>query len=132
MEVTNFHADIAIENEFRDGGTEELRKSNGMLVEVGGQTWAFAWPPSRRDRAWDHLATKFIKYKQLANQLDVPYIVGLAVEFVAATLIEPKDVLDAVHNSQYGLFASHPEVSGLYHFAIKRVPDVVRTQPACQ
>lgn len=32
-------------------------------------------------------------------------------------MIEPQDVLDAVHNEDYGLFKAYPEVSGLYHYA---------------
>jgi hypothetical protein len=66
---------------------------------------------------WSALEEKFRKYKDLANKLDIPYIVGFAVELVGTALSEPKDVLDAVHSAEYGLFRKYPEVSGLYHFA---------------
>jgi hypothetical protein len=103
LEVTNFHGKIETEN--------EIRKT------MGSNQWVFAYLSSCGDKVWSALEVKFSKYKSLSNELDVPYIVGLAIEFVAAGMIEPKDVLDAVHNENYGLFKAHPEVSGLYHFA---------------
>jgi hypothetical protein len=66
---------------------------------------------------WSALEEKFRKYKDLANKLDIPYIVGFAVELVGAALSEPKDVLDALHNAEYGLFEKYCEVSGLYRFS---------------
>ncbi len=116
-EVRNFHGDIKIENEIRKGGTEGLTMASGYRVAFGENVFVFAYLPSCRDKVWAPLREKFEKYKQLANKLDVPYIVGFAIEYVAAAMIEPKDVLDAVHNEEYGLFKAHPEVSGLYHFA---------------
>ena len=103
MEVTNFHGNIAIEN--------EIRKT------IGANQSVFAYLPSGGNKVWSHLEEKCLKYKTLSNTLGVPYIVGFAIEFVASGTIEPKDVLDAVHNEDYGLFKAHPEVSGLYHYA---------------
>lgn len=52
-EVTNFHGDIEIENEIRQGGTEELTKANGYRVEIGKQVFVFAYLPSCRGKVWD-------------------------------------------------------------------------------
>jgi hypothetical protein len=118
VEVTNFHGNIEIENEIRSGGEHGSITANGVFhLEIRGQSFAFGYFPSSRNKVWSALEEKFRKYKDLANKLDIPYIVGFAVELVASALIEPNDVLDAVHNAEYGLFEKYPEVSGLYRFA---------------
>jgi hypothetical protein len=134
-EVRNWHADMGIEEDLREwmstpatGTSPEMlvgKKIKGMRVKVGDQSWVFPDMPSRGTpefdrilkRLYDELQGKFGKYKDLANRLDVPYIVGLAVQFVAGGMINQQDVLDALFSDESKLFENHPEVSGLYHYA---------------
>jgi hypothetical protein len=135
VEVRNWHADIGIEDDIRGAmstpakGTAPERfqgKSiGGMKVVVSGQPFVFPDLPARGSphfdlillRLYQELEGKFGKYKKLANDLNVPYIVGLAVQFVAGGMITQQDVIDTLFGADSKLFENHRHVSGVYCYS---------------
>jgi hypothetical protein len=101
VELTNFHGDSRTEREIK------------QALSTGG-LWVGYLPPSG-DRLYDRLREKSAKYKDLANEIDVPYIV--AVEIELSTTVNGEELSDILHNPEYGLFNLYPEVSGLVAFA---------------
>jgi hypothetical protein len=104
VELANFHGDVRHEESFR-----------------GTPTNAVPYPPPTSEaqirKLYSVLEGKCLAYKELANSLGVPYVVAVELEFVVSGDVEPDDVRNLLHESEFGLFIRFPEVSGLIHFA---------------
>ena len=71
---------------------------------------------SQSDRLYARIQGKFSIYKDLADQQEVPYVVGIHVDF--SHEVEEADIRDCLFHEDYGLFALYPEVSGAMFFVI--------------
>jgi hypothetical protein len=100
VELTNFHGDARTEGEIK------------QALSAGG-LWIGYLPPSG-GKLYDRLREKCAKYKNLANDIDVPYIVAVEIEF--GTTVNGEELSDILNNPEHGLFKLYPEVSGLVVF----------------
>jgi hypothetical protein len=129
-DVRNWHGDTGIEDDIREAmstgakAPEQFhgKSISGMKVPMDGQSFVFSYLPAHGSPQFDRvllrlcqeLEGKFGKYKKLANDLNVPYIVGLAVQFVAGGMISQQDVRAALCGDDSKLFENHRHVSGVY------------------
>ncbi|MGA2703913.1 MAG: hypothetical protein ABSH35_22795 [Isosphaeraceae bacterium] len=62
------------------------------------------------DRLYATIQGKFSTYKDLADRHEIPYVVGIHVDFEHT--VDDDEIDDCLFNDQYGLFALYPEVRG--------------------
>jgi hypothetical protein len=97
-DVVNFHVERTIEAQI-DRALEE------------GQTW-FGAIPDQTQRLHSSLWGKAGKYKNLASQKDVPYVVFIFGWFSAPV---QSDQIEECLLHEHGLFYDYPTLSGVYH-----------------
>ena len=103
VELMSFHIDKTTRMEF-----EKQMKSKGF---------GSFWRDEKKDnieRLYQGIWQKASKYKQLANSLEIPYIIGVFPEF--EIVIDQGELTDCLMNEEYGLFYIYPKVSGVLFF----------------
>jgi hypothetical protein len=68
------------------------------------------------DRLYAATQGKFATYKQLAEDLAIPYLVGVHGDFFAD--VEPEEMEDVLYHPNHGLFQAYPAVSGVLFFVV--------------
>lgn len=103
VELTNFHIDKATANEI-----EEPMRVGGIAVY---------WRDTNIDnigRLYQAIWKKATKYRSVAKDLEVPYVVGMFGEFTAAVHFE--EVCLCLLDEKSGLFSMYPKLSGVLYF----------------
>jgi hypothetical protein len=100
-------------SEFRNlQSPEKIRvEQTRALDESGLRLWSGSMPENT-DRLWWALLSKATKYKKLANETGLPYVVIVHGLFTAC--LDSGEVEKCILPSD-GLFAEYPELSGVYH-----------------
>jgi hypothetical protein len=101
IELTNFHADRASENEIK----ERLAR---------GKPWC-GRQSDRTERLYQALWRKCSIYKHIMQKLECAYVLALYADFFAP--VGHQDIRECVLNDETGLFQKYPRVSGLVYFA---------------
>ena len=120
IEVMSFHLDQATESEIK------------MQLESKG--YASYWRDKNKDnvdRLYFRLWEKSYKYKQLVNELEVPYLIGVFPQFDA--IVDLDEVELCLRDDNTGLFDQYPEVSGVLffeQFSGKYVFDFIQNEKA--
>jgi hypothetical protein len=97
VEVVNFHTD------------QPIRDAIDAQLTAGGMAMAFQ--PDHSIRLYGRLESKFTAYARILQQYELPYAVGLFLQFDAPVNREQIDV--CIFAEADGLFAAHPSVTGL-------------------
>jgi hypothetical protein len=79
-----------------------------------GRIWC-GWTGSNTDRLYDRIWDKAVTYKELVGQTRVAYVIALFGDFIPD--VDPEEVQECLFDTDAGLFALYPEVSGLLFFA---------------
>ncbi|HOT93226.1 MAG TPA: hypothetical protein PLJ78_15430 [Anaerolineae bacterium] len=106
VELTNFHVDKLTEIKI-----EEQLRANGL---------ACVWRDANKnnvDRLYYSIRHKAQAYRDLIQELKVPYIVAVFGEFRAA--VDEEEIHICLFDRESGLFAMYPEVSGVLYFEEK-------------
>jgi hypothetical protein len=99
LELVNFHLPDKLERQMWD-------------TFKTGWTWAY-WMEPNTGRAYSSIQAKMAKYKSLAQDNDLQYIVGVFGLFSSAlTVDEVRECLEGEH----ALFPLYPEVTGVIFF----------------
>jgi hypothetical protein len=88
-----------------------MAEQNRALDEDGPRFWS-GFMPENTDRLWSSLLSKATKYKNLANQTGLPYV--LIVHGLVTACLDSGEVEKCILPSD-GLFAEYPAMSGVYH-----------------
>jgi hypothetical protein len=81
------------------------------LDENGPRLWSGGMP-GNTDRLWSAMLSKATKYKKLANETGLPYV--LIVHGLFTACLDSGEVEKCILPSD-GLFAEYPDLSGVYH-----------------
>jgi hypothetical protein len=103
IEVVNFHIDSVSE------------VSIDRLLEA--KKMAVLWRDGNKDnvaRLYQCIWSKARSYKQMTKKLEIPYVIGIFPDFIAAVDIE--EVKLCVLDSDSGLFHKYPNLSGIIYF----------------
>jgi len=100
-------------SEFRNfQSPEQIRVEQvRALDETGPHLWSGTLPENT-DRLWSAMLTKASKYKKLANETGLPYV--MIVHGLFTSCLDPGEVEKCILPSD-GLFAEYPDLSGVYH-----------------
>lgn len=90
----------------RDGGTLAILEIVNFNAGRNGNV----------DRLYAATQGKFATYKQLAEDLAVPYLVGIHGDFFAD--VEREEMEDVLYHPDHGLFQDYPAVSGVLFFVV--------------
>jgi hypothetical protein len=99
-EVVNIHIDEKTGNEQREALS-------------GSYLWAGHIPDNGK-RLYDAVRRKAVRYKELAEQRGIPFVVFLYSFFEA--FVAQVEVDACLHDPDWGLFRSYPHLSGVCHF----------------
>jgi len=103
IELVNFHIDKKTEKQIQ----EHIDKSRMI----------FFWRDKNKDnlnRLYQSILHKMQKYRKLASELKIPYIVSLYIDFIIS--IDIDEVKECIFKKGIDLFKNYPEVSGLLCF----------------
>jgi hypothetical protein len=99
-DVVNFHMEEPIEKKIAE-------------AMQAGVPWRGELPDSE-ERLYPSLRQKTGKYKELADKVNLPFVIFLYGRFEA--FLHPKEIKSCLNNQQWGLFTDYPQLSGVYHF----------------
>jgi hypothetical protein len=99
-DVLNFHLN------------DSLEKKMGARIQTYGW-WDSDLPPSEK-RLYSSITEKAGKYKELANRVDLPFVVFVYGWFEA--FLYPMEIKFCLKGQSYKLFQDYPQLSGVYHF----------------
>jgi hypothetical protein len=99
-DVVNFHINEAIEKKMEEDLQNHLYWRGDL--------------PGSEVRLNPSLTGKASKYKELADCVDLPFVVFVYPWFEA--FVHPKEVEYCLRDWGYGLFKDYPQLSGIYHF----------------
>jgi hypothetical protein len=100
LDLANFHGDGRFEEALLGGAPARLPSDESVLTSL-----------------YTSMQDKSLRYRELAEQLQVPLIVAVYIHFTATWNIDPDKVRDLCCVGDHGLFYRFPEVSGYLHFA---------------
>jgi len=103
IELVNFHIDKKTERQ-----VQANREKSRMF---------FFWRDQNKDnldRLHQSILHKIQKYRKLANELKIPYIISLYIDFMIS--IDLDEVKECIFEKGIDLFKNYPEVSGLLYF----------------
>jgi len=103
IELVNFHIDKATEKQIK-----AYREKSRMF---------FFWRDQNKDnldRLHQSILLKIQKYRKLAIELKIPYIISLYIDFMITVDID--EVKECIFEKGINLFKNYPEVSGLLCF----------------
>jgi len=103
IELVNFHIDEATEKQIK-----AQREKSRMF---------FFWRDQNKDnldRLHQSILLKIQKYRKLASELKIPYIISLYIDFMITVDID--EVKECIFEKGINLFKNYPEVSGLLYF----------------
>jgi hypothetical protein len=103
IELLNFHIDKATEKQIK------VHKEKSQMV--------FFWRDQNKDnldRLHQYILLKIQKYRKLASELKIPYIISLFIDFIITVDID--EVKECIFEKGINLFKNYPEVSGLLCF----------------
>lgn len=100
VEAINFHVDRATEADIQT--QKDLKNS-----------W-IGWQGPNDVRLYERIHNKAIHYTALVDQYDIPYIVALYGEFMAA--VNFGELNGCLFDNEFGLFRRHPRLTGLLYF----------------
>jgi len=103
IELVNFHIDKATEKQIK-----AHREKSRMF---------FFWRDQNKDnldRLHQSILLKIQKYRKLASELKIPYIISLYIDFMITVDID--EVKESIFEKGINLFKNYPEVSGLLCF----------------
>jgi hypothetical protein len=100
IELVNFHTDNKTEGEIK-------------AVAAPGGIWT-GWQPEHADRLYSSIQNKCGTYKTVADSADLPYVVAVFSDFLAA--LDREEVEECMYDKATGLFNDYPEVSGVLFF----------------
>jgi hypothetical protein len=99
--------------EFRNfQSPERVRVEQDRALDHGGTGFWSGSMPENTNRLWSSLLSKAVKYKELANQTGLPYV--LIVHGLFTACLDSGEVEKCILSSD-GLFADYPAMSGVYH-----------------
>jgi hypothetical protein len=100
-------------SEFRNFQSPEKIMTNQAraLDDSGPRVWSGTMPENS-DRLWSAMLKKASKYKRIANDTGLPYVMMIHGLFTAC--LNAGEVEKCILPSD-GLFAEYPELSGVYH-----------------
>jgi len=105
VELTNFHIDKATND---DMGQQ-------MCMRQAATYWSAQIKDKNLNRLYHVIRNKSTAYKSLIDKRQVPFVVGVVLEFRLSTEFE--DVLKCILNhEQYGLFCMYKHLSGVLYF----------------
>jgi hypothetical protein len=99
-DVCNFHNNEVIERKIEEAMT-------------AGQPWGGDLPDSC-ERLYPVLKQKAGKYKDLAKQVKLPFVVFIYGWF--ESFLHPKEFDHCLRNVEWGIFKDYPHLTGVYHF----------------
>jgi len=103
IELVNFHIDKTTEKQI------QVLKEKSRMV--------FFWRDQNKDnidRLHQSILLKIQKYRKLASELKIPYIISLYIDFMITVDID--EVKECIFEKGINLFKNYPEVSGLLCF----------------
>lgn len=103
IELVNFHIDKETEKQIK----AHIEKSRMF----------FCWRDQNKDnldRLHQSILYKIQKYRKLASELKIPYIISLYIDFMIKVDID--EVKECIFEKGINLFKNYPEVSGLLCF----------------
>jgi len=103
IELVNFHIDNATEKQI-----QAHREKSRMFVFWRDQN------KDNLDRLHQSILLKIQKYRKLASELKIPYIISLYIDFMITVDID--EVKECIFEKGINLFKNYPEVSGLLCF----------------
>src|SRR5262245_38405030 len=99
--------------EFRNfQSPNKIRDEQKRALEGEGVRAWCGWVPDNTDRLWQSMLSKASKYKNLAIQTALPYVVIVHGLFTACLV---RGEVEACILQADGLFADYPDMSGVYH-----------------
>ena len=99
-------------SEFRNfQSPEQIRVEQARALDETGPRLPSPLPENT-DRLWSAMLTKASKYKKLANETGLPYV--MIVHGLFTSCLDPGEVEQRIPPSD-GLFAEYPDLSGVYH-----------------
>jgi hypothetical protein len=98
IDLVNFHRDKATENE----------------IDQGHAVWSRDNLPKNRDRLYERIWGKMGTYLDLAQTLEVPYVVAVCPDWRAGVKFEK--LIPCLHPDNTGLFQMYQDVSGVLYF----------------
>lgn len=73
------------------------------------------WLPSNVDRLYQKLGEKIERYEELAERLNISYVVSIFGDIKA--VVEPDELQDVLHTAhEKGIFVRFPWLSGVLYF----------------
>ena len=99
-EVVNFHINESIEKKME----KDLQNQGSWFGEL----------PGSEERLYPSLKGKVVKYKELADNIDLPLVIFVYPSFDA--FVHPKEIEFCLRDEGCKLFNDYPEVTGVYHF----------------
>ena len=103
IELVNFHIDNATEKQI-----QAHREKSRMFVFWRDQN------KDNLDRLHQSILLKIQKYRKLASELKIPYIISLYIDFKITVDID--EVKECIFEKGINLFKNYPEFSGLLYF----------------
>lgn len=103
IELVNFHIDNVTEKQIK-----AHREKSRMF---------FCWRDQNKDnlgRLHHSILLKIQKYRKLASELKIPYIISLYIDFMIT--VDMDEVKECIFEKGINLFKNYPEVSGLLCF----------------